>query len=1686
MPIYSNSADTGYETLSTRGRRHNPFQRFTGLEKNDPQRFVEGLSFKGKLIGVLEVSEARGDRMCQEALAELKMAVRAAGEHKQRITINVAMDGIRLRDERSTDCLYHHPVHKISFIAQDMTDTRAFGYIFGSPDAGHKFFGIKTEKTASQVVIAMRDLFQVVFELKKKEMEKARSQLEDRTGGEFRESSFSGILGSESGIVSASLTSGAGGAIADLLDLQSELTSLQKGLSQLSQQQQQQQPQPPQNKDNDKADPFGDSFKPPVSGGETRKAKMSTSSCSTPVPLAAPPPLAPPPVSGRHRHDTHHGGTLPHRDPHKQPGTVPPKDNIQQAKQMAAGSMQSSERDAIPKFPVSFPDVIKTPTSDIESCKVNNINEDKYAVFKEFKPTNEYNEYSVDGRFEDEESVHAAGGAQGFDADNFDAEWSRADFSEAESYIHNSQRSHYDVFTDLDPLGTGKVRPYVDKRDFFSEMRKPPPRVLRELGDGEGLSQPSSPRTQPGIIPREVATLVASTSLYCTTPRSSSVMSHSGQLPDPHSISTPAHSAAIPVPGNSFSDSFSPMSDSFGHETFLFRQQSGDQNFYDGVGFTSSEFADFNAFRNESPRSQRSELSSSIPDEPPPPLPCGPLTVALPPESFRDSPPHFSPPPIPHSPGQLPSDPSSPRRYGTHHPAASRVLSKQLTVATSSVSPRTLPRNHKFKKQSSFDNEWREIEYHQRKINMIGDKQMSEGGVSPRPRPRSTLSKQLSASSATLALRSSHNKFSESELSSPEMECKPFPNETLDSSSECAPLPPPRPAHVEPPPLPPKRQPTNIALRPPPPPPTTSDSHYNYINEFDSSPEEPNTTISPPIPIPARKPRHTDNTHPIFIPSRPSKPVLGDSFEYPQTSMSPTSETNAPVHKEAPRAQTPIKSPTPSKSPKLMPKGIASVDLANTSLDQLASSLNVPIEKLARMTVVELAACLAQLQMQQSGAIDDGTKDDVQPQAPEASSNQSNNETAREDRFQNNSIARTEEDVFAKFDAQFPQSPVDPADFSSGNAQGGNESTNAVVAPLGAPVPEDRYAVFRELSTTVTKQKSVFDENFLTPQNSVEDEVSEVSSGTFKANCEPHQDLADRKSSLSEDGEVTELDKDKNWNPEMDVRIDHECVTVFRSPEISEYDNFEPVFDAKFDDEFSVATVSDLGETPINSPLRRHSRHSSKNSADYHISPFTDDFTAHPQPTTTVYKTKPESQSYFAKFEDNFVPSHGGNKNPTIKDLSTNEKLSRIDSLRKSPFEDNFTNEECRERVPDSGFASGFGDSIEKFDDPFISGDSKTRSSSRSSNEFRNKTPSQREHYSLQTPVDNFLEQRKSPFDDDFTNRGDRYEVLKEVESEREPSIEGEISRFNRQDLSPSEESWHASLRNTPYDDQKSIDSLHSIHDEQKSIRSELGFDDEFSRRDSYSSRQRSQSATDYRKNSFGDNYVQTPTEKIQGAYRLRHGSDASSIRQSPFEDNFCSVSDKTSEEVKFDSAFNNTLRGDSENVLQNESQSSRENADPFVVTTTSGENNGGFADFDSAFKQVEMLHENTAPIAEAEALDDPPINEQSDSQTELQFNNNGEELQESFEPEENVFPNDPEPEFKISARYLDQSPDIKKSSSVSIFRRDSDPFADDFFTAEFPEEQKSNQVQNEKSRHTDGDPFWEKPFDSFTFVKEQ
>ena len=71
-------------------------------EKSDPQRFHgAGINFKAKLIGIEDVAQANGDRMCQEAIHRLKGSVKDSGDHKLRLVINVSMNGMKLSEEKT-------------------------------------------------------------------------------------------------------------------------------------------------------------------------------------------------------------------------------------------------------------------------------------------------------------------------------------------------------------------------------------------------------------------------------------------------------------------------------------------------------------------------------------------------------------------------------------------------------------------------------------------------------------------------------------------------------------------------------------------------------------------------------------------------------------------------------------------------------------------------------------------------------------------------------------------------------------------------------------------------------------------------------------------------------------------------------------------------------------------------------------------------------------------------------------------------------------------------------------------------------------------------------------------------------------------------------------------------------------------------------------------------------------------------------------------------------------------------------------------------------------------------------------------------------------------------------------------------------------------------------------------------
>uniref|UniRef100_A0A3Q2UH32 DAB adaptor protein 1b n=1 Tax=Fundulus heteroclitus TaxID=8078 RepID=A0A3Q2UH32_FUNHE len=64
----------------------------------------DGVRYKAKLIGIDEVTAARGDKLCQDSMMKLKgmaSSARSKGEHKQRVYVTVSFGGIKIYCERS-------------------------------------------------------------------------------------------------------------------------------------------------------------------------------------------------------------------------------------------------------------------------------------------------------------------------------------------------------------------------------------------------------------------------------------------------------------------------------------------------------------------------------------------------------------------------------------------------------------------------------------------------------------------------------------------------------------------------------------------------------------------------------------------------------------------------------------------------------------------------------------------------------------------------------------------------------------------------------------------------------------------------------------------------------------------------------------------------------------------------------------------------------------------------------------------------------------------------------------------------------------------------------------------------------------------------------------------------------------------------------------------------------------------------------------------------------------------------------------------------------------------------------------------------------------------------------------------------------------------------------------------------
>ncbi|XP_049298469.1 protein disabled isoform X2 [Anopheles funestus] len=1075
--------------------------------RNEPGRFFgDGVSFKAKLIGILEVGEARGDRMCQEALQDLKMAIRAAGEHKQRITIHVTIDGLRLRDEKTGDSLYHHPVHKISFIAQDMTDSRAFGYIFGSPDSGHRFFGIKTDKAASQVVLAMRDLFQVVFELKKKEIELARQHIQSKiTAHEHQavsaslvaksnttlDSGGAGGGGSASGSSSygknhSSETGAMGGlggsslvgpsssikmtagksekspeSVADLVDLEQELSCIQRGITQMERIT----PSEGPGKSVLDDDPFGDSFAnippsynllpPPESSKRHQKQthrstenlptlESSPAVSSTPPPMPAPPIPTQPSASSGGDAAT---GAVSHSSTGSRSNNNPP------SSQGAGGSTLTSSNS------VQNDDWLNSPPNT-----------------SRFDP--EPARYSDEPKNSDEtgKTPQSSGAAQ--------------------------PSSYTDVFTDLDPLGTGKIKPYIDKKYFFQELKNPPKKVLKDLSGKESTfnanfaaeDQASSPMLQQNL---------AGGSTTLNASNISTLASGSGDLFKASFDEAQAmKNNNSGEPTASGSDGGISSAGGGNNSMPLIESLVGSGSkasvdpFMEDDDFSKLQLDPFEVHfsRNASPRnaggsgtqqegmrpSDTEETSNkSAGEERDASVYNGPLQVNLPPESWASY-------------------------------ISQKRLERQTSEANAAQAQTGGPNAHRNRPAAS-------SVFKQNTVDVISS---------------------LSSSSKKMKPNLFGQKFSKRDSNSINM--RRLQESDSLSETEMAPEPPPRPdsgSHIEPPPLPPKKQFADIVIRPSPRASHTTASsagsgtvsshgpreRYDYVGSKYDSNRSPSSggpgSDAPPLPLPSRKVGRTAGE--TVGPGRPQKKCTDDD-DYlapigkmdiptllPPPQRKDASKTTRITRKQSETDPRNLDEPTPpptSKSPSGSGAGghfskeldhhhqhatsasasflpdITLSQLLTLGIDELATKLNVPVSKLSTMTLVELTTYLSEFI--------ENSKYSAAPPPPSAAPSWATSSSISQDNTAGLDGSISESPVFkvnfddvneamfvAKFDDNFGEDERSRSGSTGGD--GGRTGSGSFVANFDnmnlqpsstrtdvshSPQPViDKYAVFREI-----------------------------------------------------------------------------------------------------------------------------------------------------------------------------------------------------------------------------------------------------------------------------------------------------------------------------------------------------------------------------------------------------------------------------------------------------------------------------------------------------------------------------------------------------------------------------------------------------------------------------------------------
>uniref|UniRef100_A0A914YEP1 PID domain-containing protein n=1 Tax=Panagrolaimus superbus TaxID=310955 RepID=A0A914YEP1_9BILA len=135
------------------------------------QALIRGtVEYVVKMLGFTEVSEAKGAHVIRDAIHAIRfqhqvsVSTSNTPQKPHKVEIHINIRGVQVIDFKSKKVLHTHPLHKISFCADDKEDKRVFAYIANNDKNKHMCYLFLSDKNAEQITLTIGEAFDLAFQ----------------------------------------------------------------------------------------------------------------------------------------------------------------------------------------------------------------------------------------------------------------------------------------------------------------------------------------------------------------------------------------------------------------------------------------------------------------------------------------------------------------------------------------------------------------------------------------------------------------------------------------------------------------------------------------------------------------------------------------------------------------------------------------------------------------------------------------------------------------------------------------------------------------------------------------------------------------------------------------------------------------------------------------------------------------------------------------------------------------------------------------------------------------------------------------------------------------------------------------------------------------------------------------------------------------------------------------------------------------------------------------------------------------------------------------------------------------------------------------------------------------------------------------------------------------------------------